>query len=160
MSDVVGEYKMAESVGVSFVDESDFQKEGKWYILSNNSQFEVCSTVCSDINGSGWWAYQILAKMFIVSVGNGQRFRWYFFATRTVIIIRNPRHQKFLHPSIEKSRIVVILYSRDSNYKPYNYYKVAGETCWINISAMSGNATLLNKYSFLEWTFSLEFEWI
>ena len=53
MSDVVGEYKMAESVGVSFVDESDFQKEGKWYILSNNSQFEVCSTVRSDINGSG-----------------------------------------------------------------------------------------------------------
>ena len=35
-----------------FVDESDFQKEDKWYILSNNSQFEVCSTVSSDINGS------------------------------------------------------------------------------------------------------------
>ena len=26
-----------------FVDESDFQKEGNWYILSKNSQFEVCS---------------------------------------------------------------------------------------------------------------------
>ena len=43
---------MAESVGVSFVDESDFQKEGKWYNLTNLSQFEVCSTVSSDINGS------------------------------------------------------------------------------------------------------------
>ena len=43
---------MAESVGISFVDESDFQKEGKWYILSKNSQFEVCSTVSLDINGS------------------------------------------------------------------------------------------------------------
>ena len=43
---------MAESVGVSFGDESDFQKEGKWYILSKNWQFEVCSTVSSDINGS------------------------------------------------------------------------------------------------------------
>ena len=43
---------MAESVGVlCFVDEN-FQKEGKWYISSNNSQFEVCSTVSSDINGS------------------------------------------------------------------------------------------------------------
>ena len=42
---------MAESVGVSFVDESDFQKEGKWNILSKNSQFEVCS-ISSDVNGS------------------------------------------------------------------------------------------------------------
>ena len=43
---------MVESVGVSFVDKSDFQNEGKWYILNKNSQFEVCSTVSSDINGS------------------------------------------------------------------------------------------------------------
>ena len=43
---------IAESVGVNFVDECDFQKEGKWYILSKNSQFEVCSTVSLDINGS------------------------------------------------------------------------------------------------------------
>ena len=44
--------QIAESVGVRFVDERDFQKEGKWYILSKNSQFEVCSTVSLDINGS------------------------------------------------------------------------------------------------------------
>ena len=37
---------------VSFVDESDFQKERKWYILSKNSQFEECSIVRLDINGS------------------------------------------------------------------------------------------------------------
>ena len=37
---------------VSFVDESDFQNERKWYILSKNSQYEVCSTVPLDINGS------------------------------------------------------------------------------------------------------------
>ena len=37
---------------VSFVDESDFQKERKWYILSKNSQFEECSIVPLDINGS------------------------------------------------------------------------------------------------------------
>ena len=40
---------MAEGVGVSFVDESDFQNEGKRY---NNSQFKACSTVSSDANGS------------------------------------------------------------------------------------------------------------
>ena len=44
--------QIAESVGVSFVDECDFQKEGKRYILSKSSQFEVCSTVSLDINGS------------------------------------------------------------------------------------------------------------
>ena len=39
-------------VSVSFVDESDFQKEEKWFFLSKNSQFEACSTVPLDINGS------------------------------------------------------------------------------------------------------------
>ena len=34
------------------VDESDFQNERKWYILSKNSQFEECSIVPLDINGS------------------------------------------------------------------------------------------------------------
>ena len=42
---------MAESVGVSFVDEINIRKEEKWYILSKNSHFEVCSTVSLDING-------------------------------------------------------------------------------------------------------------
>ena len=37
---------------VSFVDESDFQKERKWYILSKNSRFEECSIVPLDVNGS------------------------------------------------------------------------------------------------------------
>ena len=35
-----------------FDDESDFQKERKWYILSKNSQFEECSIVPLDINDS------------------------------------------------------------------------------------------------------------
>ena len=46
--------QIAECVGVlvSSVDESDFQKEGKWYILSKKQQFELCSTVPLDKNGS------------------------------------------------------------------------------------------------------------
>ena len=39
-------------VKASFADESDFQNERKWYILSKNSQFEECSIVPLDINGS------------------------------------------------------------------------------------------------------------
>ena len=37
---------------MSFADESDFQKERKWYILSKNSHFDKCSIVPLDINGS------------------------------------------------------------------------------------------------------------
>ena len=37
---------------MSFVDESDFQNERKWYILSKNSQFEEGPIVPLDINGS------------------------------------------------------------------------------------------------------------
>ena len=37
---------MAESVEISFVDENDFVKGGKWYFLSENSQWEISSTLC------------------------------------------------------------------------------------------------------------------
>ena len=72
-------------------------------------------------------------------------------ATEAVIIIWNTRHQQFFHPSIKKSRVVAIFRSRDSNCKAYNYPNMAGKTHWINISALSGNATLLKEYNFLEW---------
>jgi hypothetical protein len=32
---------MADSVEIRFVDESEFQKEGKWYFWINNSQREA-----------------------------------------------------------------------------------------------------------------------
>ena len=79
-----------------------------------------------------WRVYQILAKILCRKRAAIQVVilrTMVAKVTRTVIIIRNPRHQQFLHPSIEKSRDVAILYSRDSNYKAYNCYKVAGETC-------------------------------
>ena len=37
----MSEHKMADSVEISFVDENDFVKEGKWYLLSENSQREI-----------------------------------------------------------------------------------------------------------------------
>ena len=40
-SDVLREHKMADSVEISFVDENDFEKEGKWYFLSENSLWEI-----------------------------------------------------------------------------------------------------------------------
>ena len=43
---------MADSVEISFVDENDFRKVGKWYFWSENSQWEICSTISSDSNDS------------------------------------------------------------------------------------------------------------
>ena len=38
--DILSEHnKMADSVEISFVDKNDFVKEGKWYFLSDNSQW-------------------------------------------------------------------------------------------------------------------------
>ena len=56
---------------VSFVDESDFQKERKWYILSKNSQFEECSIVPLDILkrlAGGHIRY--LAKIYMSEAGS------------------------------------------------------------------------------------------
>ena len=36
---------MADSAEISFVDENDFVKEEKWYLLSENLQWEVSSTL-------------------------------------------------------------------------------------------------------------------
>ena len=53
---------MVESVGASFLDESDFQREIKWYILTILSQFEVCSTVSSDMSGISHFSEDIVPK--------------------------------------------------------------------------------------------------
>ena len=65
---------MAESVEVGIADKNDFQKDGKWNFLSENSQWEIGSTFYSETDD------------LLVAI---------------------------LHPSIEKSRVVAILYSRD-----------------------------------------------
>ena len=52
-SDVLSESKiMAESVEIQFVDESEFQNEGKWYFCIENSQWEIGSTISLDSNDS------------------------------------------------------------------------------------------------------------
>ena len=37
---------MADSVEIHFVDESEFQNDGKWYSYIDNSQLEIGSTLC------------------------------------------------------------------------------------------------------------------
>ena len=85
------------------------KKAGKWYILSNNSQFEVCSTVSSDINGllagisdfNEDIVWEMDGDSGGISSHDGTA-----KATRTVIIVWNPQHQQFFHPSVEKIRVV------------------------------------------------------
>mgnify|MGYP001792998725 CR=1 FL=1 len=36
---------MADSVEIRFVDEREFQNEGKWYFWIDDSQWEICSTM-------------------------------------------------------------------------------------------------------------------
>ena len=85
--------------------------------LEQEFTVEVCSTVSTDIIGSlaglSDFSEMLCRKRAAIQV----IFLRTMFAKAkwTVIIIRNPRHQQFLHPSIEKSRVVAILYSGDSN---------------------------------------------
>ena len=40
---------MADSVEIQFVDESEYQNEGKWYFYIENSQLELCADVSGNI---------------------------------------------------------------------------------------------------------------
>ena len=96
---------MAESVGVSFVNESDFQNEGKWYILISNSQFEVCLTVSSDINSS-LAGISEFSKDIVSEAGSDSGDISSHGGSKSDTdsdYNPNPRFQQFRHPSIEKS---------------------------------------------------------
>ena len=43
---------MSVKVDLTFVDENDFQKRGKWFFWSDNSSWETISTISMDTNGS------------------------------------------------------------------------------------------------------------
>ena len=51
-SDVFSKAIMADSVKIQFVNESEFQNEGKWYFCIDNSQWEIGSTISLDSNDS------------------------------------------------------------------------------------------------------------
>ena len=43
---------MVDEVDLTFVDENDFQKRGKWVFCSDNSSWEISSTISVDTNDS------------------------------------------------------------------------------------------------------------
>ena len=94
--------------------------------MSKNSQFEVCSIVSLDTNGSlesiSDFGEDIGSEAGSASGGisshDGSK-----IDTDSDYNTKTLSYQQFLHPSTEK--VVPILYSRDSNCKAYNYHKVA-----------------------------------
>ena len=97
--------------------------------MSKNSQFEVCSTVPLDINGSlagiSDFGEDIVSKAGSDSGGisshDGSKndtdsdYNTELSIISAIFFILQPK------------RVVAILYSRDSNCKVYNYHKVAGD---------------------------------
>ena len=105
------------------------KKEGKWYILSKNSQFEVCSTVPLDMNGSlagiSDFGEDIVSEAGsdsggISSHNDSKNDTGSDYNTEPWII-------SAISSSFNRKKVVAILYSRDSNCKAYNYHKVAGD---------------------------------
>ena len=54
--------KMADRVEIRFFDENDFAKEGNWYLLSENLQWETSPTLCGRL---GKQTYNILSGIDI-----------------------------------------------------------------------------------------------
>ena len=83
--------------------------------MSKNSQFEECSTVHLDINGSlagiSDFGEDIVSEFIIL---------WNLLYYGTLDHIDN----FFI---LQPKKVVAILYSKDSNCKAYNYHKVAGD---------------------------------
>ena len=114
------------------------KKESAWYILSKNSQFEECSTVPLDINGSlagiSDFGEDIVSEAGSASGGisshDGSK------NDTDSDYITEPSIISATSSSFNQRKVVAILYSRDSNCKAYNYHKVAGHNFWINTSAI------------------------
>ena len=117
-------------VWVSFVDENDFQKERKCYILSKNSQFEEWSTVPLDINGSladiSDFGEDIVSEA--VSASGGLSSHDGSKNDTDSDYITEPSIISAISSSFNRRKVVAILYSRDSNAKLIIITKWLGTT--------------------------------
>ena len=106
--------------------------------MSKNSQFEECSTVPLDINGSlagiSDFGEDIVSEAGSASGGISSHDGSKNDTDRDYIT--EPSIISAISSSFNRRKVVAILYSRDSNCKAYNYQKVAGDNFWINISAI------------------------
>ena len=98
-------------------------------ILSNNSRFEACSTVSSVTKRSLVGILDFSEDIGSETGSDSGGISSHDGSKSDTDSDYNPKPltSAIFHLSFEKSRVVAILYSRDSNYKAYNYHKVARE---------------------------------
>ena len=97
--------------------------------MSKNSQFEECSTVPLDINGSladlSDFCEDIISEagsaLGGISSHDGSK------NDTDSDYITEPSIISAISSSFNRRKVVAILYSKDSNCKAYNYHKVAGD---------------------------------
>ena len=97
--------------------------------MSKNSQFEECSTVPLDINGSlagiPDFGEDIVSEAGSASGGISSHDSSKNDTDSNYIT--EPSIISTISSSFNRRKVVAILYSRDSNCKAYHYYKVAGD---------------------------------
>ena len=99
--------------------------------MSKNSQFEVCSTVPLDINGSLADISDFGEDTCILpeagSASGGISLHDGSKNDTDSDYITEPSIISAISSSFNRRKVVAILYSRDSNCNAYNYHKVAGD---------------------------------
>ena len=97
--------------------------------MSKNSQFEECSTVPLDINGSladiSDFGEDIVSEAGCAAGGISSHYGRKNDTDSDYIT--EPSIISAISSSFNQRKVVAILYSRDSNCKAYNYHKVAGD---------------------------------
>ena len=97
--------------------------------MSKNSQFEECSTVPLDINGS-LADISDFGKDIASEAGNASGGISSHDGRKTdtdADYITEPLIKSAISSSFIRRKVVAILYLRNSNCKAYNYHKVAGD---------------------------------
>ena len=97
--------------------------------MSKNSQFEVCSTIPLDINGSLAGISDFGEDIVLEAGSDSGSISSHDGSKNDTDSDYNtePSIISAISSSFNRKELLAILYSRDSNCKAYNYHKVAGD---------------------------------
>ena len=94
--------------------------------MTKNSKFQVCSTVPLDINGSLAGILDF-GKDIMSRAGSDLKGISSHAGKKSDTDSDYNTKPSIIFFILQPKRVIAILYSRDSNYKAYNYHKVAGD---------------------------------
>ena len=97
--------------------------------MSKNSQFEVCSTIPLDINGSLAGISDFGEDIVLEAGSDSGSISSHDGSKNDTDSDYNtePSIISAISSSFNRKELLAILYSRDSNCKAYNYHKLAGD---------------------------------